>query len=282
MLRELCVAMAGLMLVGASAWADAPEKFTFKENVHVGQVVEIECTNNGKLINADNTQIRDHQYVKAKLTITQVKDGSATQMKVEVTPDSYNTRKQAYIKEERFTNALAGKTALVTRADDGTATIDQKVDDSETAEMDINFAEGVLAPDADMFPDHPVAVGDTWDAGPEFAVHSELDTKARGAAKLKLDWVKTINGRRVAQITESAAIVTENDNGDETDSEVSGVLRIDVAESQIVGADVNIKEHVQSKDGTKLSTYESQFSSCCGSELADKQKEKPQTQPAKP
>jgi len=281
MLRGIFAVFIGVMSAVSSALADEAEKYTFKENVKVGQVVEMESTGTGKLVNADNTQVRDHQYVKAKLTVTQVKDGSATQIKVETSPDSYNTRKLAYIKEEKFANALAGKTVVVTRADDGTATIDQKVEETETSEMDINYAEGMLAPDADLFPDHPVAVGDAWDAGPDFAVHSELDTKAKGAAKLKLDWVKTINGRQVAQISESAAIVTENEDGDETDSEISGVLRVDVAQSQIVGADVKIKQHFLSKDGAKLSNYESQFSCSCGSELADKQQVRPQTQPVK-
>jgi hypothetical protein len=79
-----------------------------------------------------------------------------------------------------------------------------------------------------MFPDHPVAVGDFWNATAKY----DLDMPPKkGDAILqwfRLDSVKTVNGRPIAHLTLSYAAVTHEDGGSVRVLEASGTALVDL------------------------------------------------------
>ena len=85
------IAAIFVCFVCRSAWAD--EKYTFHENVHVGDKTTIAVTNDYKVkststINGTSTvtDTRDYQNWKLTLTVLEQKNGSATRSRLRVAP----------------------------------------------------------------------------------------------------------------------------------------------------------------------------------------------------
>ena len=175
-MRTWVVCLACLAFVSAAARADT--KYMFRENVQVGQKLQGEMDYREHEVITDTTgtesstsDVETHEYMKATIEATQVKDGSATEMKIQVDPASFETQKKPGQAETRTPSPFIGREITMARQGDGTVANNFKGDVSGLATDILN---GWLGPDEDFFPDHPVAVGDSWDVSAKYAKHAEL------------------------------------------------------------------------------------------------------------
>jgi hypothetical protein len=238
--RTLVIVLGCLALVGSEAGADT--KYSFRENVHVGQKLQGEMDYHEHEVITDTTgtdsttsDVETHEYMKATIEATQVKDGSAIEMKIQVDPASFETRKKAGQAETRTPSPFIGRAITLARQDDGTVINDFRGDVSGLANDILN---GWLGPDEDFFPDQPVAVGDSWDVSAKYARHAELGPRDQLLTKCHLDWMKTIDGKKMAQITASSGIIRIDEDNLEGDDANSCIMLVDLAGSQIVKSDI--------------------------------------------
>ncbi|MGD0140605.1 MAG: hypothetical protein ABSD28_17190 [Tepidisphaeraceae bacterium] len=223
----------------ASAAAD--EKYTLHENLHVGQKVSnsihYECkvnstaTTNGKQTATNTTTALSW---KVTLTILDEKDGSAIRAQADVDPDSFDTAREGNGPEKRTPPAFAGKTVVLARHPDESISNDFP---GNAGDDDVDMLNNFITPDEDFYPDNPVAVGDTWDNTAKAARHAELGPNDRMASVCRLDWVKTIGGKQMAQISNSVAIIYHEDNNVEEDTSYTTTVLVDVAAGMIVKGD---------------------------------------------
>ncbi len=234
-------AILGLFITAAicrSAIAD--EKYTLHENLHVGQIVPFviayDCKVKSTATAGGNQTVTDTdsgQNWKVTLTIQAVKDGSDTRALAYVHPESFDTTIDAG-QEAKTSCPFAGKTITLTRHPDESFTNDfQGAADSDNVSMLNNF----LTPDADFYPDKPVAVGDIWDNSAKLARHLPLGPKDKLLSQCRLDWVKTLDGKRMAQVSNSVALVLREDGSVEEDMIYSTTNLVDLAAGMIVKCD---------------------------------------------
>jgi hypothetical protein len=219
----------------------ADENYTFHENLHVNQTVPVvmnyDCktklttTTNGSSEVTDST---DAHHWKLKLTILQQKDGSDTRCKAEIDPSSFDATKNAGADEKKTVCPFAGKPITLTRLADESFINDFS---GHASSDDTNLLNNFLCPDEDFYPDKPVAVGDVWDNSDKLSKHSTLGPKDQLLSQCRLDWVKTIDGKQMAQISNSLAIVYQEKGNLEEDWEGSAILLVDMSTQMIVKAD---------------------------------------------
>ena len=228
------VSAVGLLSVGVRpARADTSQTYTFKENLHVGQVIPCTVVNTATYTYPDsNTTSESKNYCKLTITTTEVKDGSTTACKVLVDPDSYVlTKNTGDLMTTKTPSAYCGKTISVRRRSDETVIDDFK---GNPDAQDKEIVDSCVDPDEDYFPDEPVSVGDTWDATAKARKHAELLPGDQFTAQVRLDWVKKIDGKMYASMTCASAVIRHNEDKSEDDQVFTSTFIVDVAAGQIV------------------------------------------------
>ena len=172
------------------------------------------------------------EHIKGTLTILEAKDGSATQSRIDVDPGCRDAHKVAGAAEETRPSPFAGKTITLTRHEDGTIDTDLK-----NNAADLGALTSVVDPDQDLFADHPVAVGDTWDVSQSERKTQGIGPKDKIIAKCRLDDVKVVDGRKMAEISCSMASIVTQEDKTELETELSFKFLIDAAQGLIVKLD---------------------------------------------
>jgi hypothetical protein len=211
------------------------------ENLHVGQKtpcaiaydfkVKSTATTNG---NATVTDTQTTDNWKLTLTTLAEKDGSSTQTRAEVDPASFDTTKIAGADAKKTPCPFAGKSIVLTRGTDESFSNDFP---GTASDDDTNILNSFLTPDEDLFPDKPVTVGQTWDNSDKMSKHTSLGARDQLLSKCRLDWVKTIDGKQMAQISSSVGIIYHEQGNVEEDVQYAATLLVDVAAGMIVKCD---------------------------------------------
>jgi hypothetical protein len=233
--------LAVVIMLGVFRISRADPTYSFHEKLHVGQKVSIaetyDCKNNYAWTTngvSTPTNSEDSYQWKVALTIQQVKDGSDVQATADVDPSSYSAKKEAGQDEKRTACPFIGKSVRLTRLADESFTNDYHGDAST---QDANIINNFLSPDEDYYPDKPVAVGDVWDNSVKLSKHALLGPNDQLLSECRLDWVKTIDGKPMAQISNSVAIVYHEDDNVEEAVEETATILVDMNSQMIVKAD---------------------------------------------
>jgi hypothetical protein len=234
-------AILGLFVtVAICGTAMADDKYTFRENLHVGQKVSFaiayDCKVKSNSTLSGNQTVTDSdsgQSWKVTLTVQDVKDGSDVRAQAYVDPESFDTAKDAG-QETKTPCPFAGKTITLVRHPNETLTNDFQ---GTAGTEDVNMLNNFITPDADLYPDKPVAIGEVWDDSAKVARHTPLGPKDQLLSECRLDWVKTIDGKQMAQVSNSVAIVFHEDGNVEEDLVYSTTNLIDLAAGMIVKCD---------------------------------------------
>jgi hypothetical protein len=229
------------LLVSLCAGARADQTYSFHEKVSSGQNIPemMTCSShtksttntNGKPQTTESDQV---QMLKAVVTVLEAKDGSATAIRADVDPSSYDTDRENGGAATKTPCSFAGHVVTLRRHPDESISNDFPGDADPT---DLDNLEGMLNPDEDFFPDAPVAVGDVWDVSDKLSKHSDLGPDDKLLAKCRLDWVRQINGKQFAQISCSCGTIRFEDDNVEDDIESSMKLLVDMAAGAIVSGD---------------------------------------------
>lgn len=247
-----------LAIVGAMAMcqsARAGQTYSLHENLHAGQRVTYVLTQDsndhsigtspdGKPIKTDTHELQSWTVTE---TVLAVNNGSATQARVDVAPGSFDAVHEAGQDEKRTACRFIGTPVILSQKADGSVADDYprppSANDIDEQNGDGLLLDGLLSPDELSYPEKAVAVGDTWDNSAKLAKTMGLGPKDHITASSKLDWVKEIGGRQIAQISASDVVTYHNDAGpdglaasDNTDT-VTEMMLVDIAAGMIVQDD---------------------------------------------
>ncbi len=161
-------------------------------------------------------------------------DGSSTRAEAVVDPDSVDTTKENGLEEKKTPCPFAGKKIILKRLPDETLSNDFQ---GNASSDDVSVLNSFITPDAIFYPDKPVAVGDVWDNSAKMAKDAMLGPKDQIKSVCRLDWVKVIDGKKMAQISNSQAIIYYEDGNVEEDVESSTTSLVDLAAQMIVRCD---------------------------------------------
>jgi len=221
--------------------ARADDAYTLHENLHADQKVSYAVTFDHKTkststTNGVATPTDTDTGISWKVTMTtqEARDGSAVRSQAAFDATSVDTSKSLLGHEVKTTCPYAGKTIGLTRHPDDSITDDFQ---GNASDDDSGMLDNFITPDQIWYPDQPVAVGDTWDNSAELAKYSSLGPKDQLISKCKLDWVKTIDGKQIAQISNSIATIYHEDGNVEEDMEGTAIQWVDIATGIIIKVD---------------------------------------------
>jgi hypothetical protein len=213
--------------------ARAADTYTIHENLHVGQKaryavtydykVKSTATTNG---NSTVTDTDSGLSWKVTLTVQDAREGSSIQSLAEFDPASFDTASEAGGPQAKTPCPFAGKSIVLKRLADDSVTNDFQL---KALDSDVSLLDGLMSPDEEWYPDNPVSVGDTWDDSAKAGKFASLGPKDQMLSKGRLDWVKTIDGKQVAHLTHSVAIVYHEDANVEEDVEFTMTQLVDIA-----------------------------------------------------
>jgi hypothetical protein len=185
--------------------AAAAGTYTIHEQVKPGQKITYVITqmatdhshgtNNGVPSVSDSTT---DQYWKVTETVLAAADGSATQARMEVDPDSFDVRRQDSQPQKKTPSPYIGWPVVVTLHADGSVTDDFPGNPDGD---DLELLHSIISPDAINYPDQPAAVGDTWDNTAKAFKGGGFGPNDHISSQCKLDGVKTSGGKQMARIS---------------------------------------------------------------------------------
>jgi hypothetical protein len=226
-------------LLCATAFAD--QTYTIHENLRAGEVAtfhvvsddksKTNSTTNGVQTNLNTDTIEDWTVT---LTVLDQKNGSSLRSKAEIDSTSFDGSADNGGAIKKTPCPYAGKAINLSRHPDETFSDDFS---GSAGDDDSNLLDNFMTPDEDFYPDHPIAVGQTFDCSDKVAKHSDLGPTDKLIAIGRLDWVKTINGRQMAQISVSVASAYHETGHIEEDVSSSLTLLVDIAAGMIVKSD---------------------------------------------
>jgi hypothetical protein len=239
-MKKMILLVAMVMAVAARS-AVAGDTYTLRENAQVAHketwvmsfdhMVKSTSTTNGVPTVTDTDTGCSW---KLTLTVIAVRDGSALRMLAKMDPDSVDTTKTAGGALEQKACPYDGQPILVMRQHDDSLANDFQGNASDDDSVLLN---GFIAPDEEWYADKPVAVGDTWECGAKVAKYASLGPKDQLKCTGRLDWVKTINGKQMAQVTNIVSAIYHEDGNVEEDVEFTMTQLVDLASGSIVKAD---------------------------------------------
>lgn len=219
----------------------ADQKYTIHENLHVGEVATFHVTSDdkSKTVSTTNgisspTDTDTAEDWTVTLTVLEQKNGSSLRSKADVSADSFDTESDNGAAPKKTACPYAGKSITLSRHPDETFSDDFT---GTAPDDDSNLLDNFMTPDEDYYPDEPVAVGDTFDCSSKISRHSGLGPNDKLMAVGRLDWVKTIRGKQMAQISMSIASVYHEGGHVEEDVSASLTLLVDVGAGMIVKSD---------------------------------------------
>jgi hypothetical protein len=227
---------------GSSSGTSVPaELITIRENLHPGQKVVYVWTDHYRV--KSNATANDplmpkdadtgHSW-KLTLTIHEVKDGSAIRSTADVDTQSFDTSKDDAGNETKTPTAYAGKSIGLMRHPDESLTNDFQ---GNASDDDVDLINNFVTPDAEWYPEKPVAVDETWDDSAKVAKYALLGPNDTITSKGRLDWVKWLNGKQIAQISHSVAIIYHEANNIEEDYTFTGTQLVDLASGVTIKID---------------------------------------------
>ncbi len=233
------------LLVCGPALADE-EKYTFHEALKPGDVVVAEIaiedhenvttTQEGK--SEVDSSVTRHAW-KLEETILAVKAGSSTRTRIKVAAGSVDAARASADADETVTPCPYVREDVIVERH-----LDDAITDDFTGEAgpdDTNDLHDVLNPDQNWFPDKPVAVGDSWDISAKIAKQYNLEKGDTTKFDCRLDWVKTIDGRRTAQVSSTGRILQHSGGRVELSTEQQTTMLIGVADGLILQFDQTSK-----------------------------------------
>jgi len=233
-----------LALISAAMFcqsAMAAETYIIRENLHPGDKAQdamtyvcktkSTSTTNGNAIVTD-TETR-HEW-KLALTVQDGRDGSSINTLAQLDPESVDLEKDAGGPEQKTTCPFVGKAIILTRHPDGSLANSFQ---GSASDEDVSLLNNFVTPDAEYYPDKPVAVGDTWDDSAKVAKFAPLGPGDQVTSQGRLDWVKIIGGKQIAQITNAGTVTYHEDGNVQEIEEMTITSLVDIASGITIKCD---------------------------------------------
>lgn len=236
------IVLFALLLLLTSRPAGAEQTYTLKIHTTPGDRWAFDVTSAIKqtgevTANGQRAQAIDQSATerrKGTIEIINVADGKPTAMKITFDAESSTTGSLNGQPAPAF--GLAGKRVTLRRDAGGAVTNDltEQPDPQTLAELN-----RMIEPDTSVYPTHPVAVNDEWDADTAGLVKQfQLGSDDKVSMKCKLLAIKDLDGRQVADVSVTGQIVKHDQGFIETTTTLGGVSRVDLLTGQVMAADI--------------------------------------------
>lgn len=222
----------------------AQQTYTLKPRSHVGDRWAIDVNNSiqqkGTVTADGQPQPIDQsgtQQRKGAMEIQSVGDEMPTAIRIKYDIESKNSGTLGGQAAPAF--SLVGRTITVRREANGQITNDlpQQPDEQTLSEL-----ARLLDPDLSIYPAHPVAVGDEWDAdSTALARQFQLGADDKVAMKCTLRRIADLDGHQVAEIALIGEVVKHDQGFIATTTHLNGMSRIDLATGQTLDAEMTGK-----------------------------------------
>ncbi|MGA3066105.1 MAG: hypothetical protein ABSF29_04575 [Tepidisphaeraceae bacterium] len=229
------------ILLLAAGQASAAATYDLRENVSVGQTFRVQMDNHRHLRSSTTTagkttrsDIQYRQFMISTITVLAEENGSATQIRVKVDPDSHNSQTDSG-GMKLIDCSFAGQTVTLRRRSDESVANDFA---GQPDPNDLDNLNSLLDPDADFYPDHPVAVGEVWDVSAKVSRHAGLGPNDQLMAQCRLDSVSNIDGKEIAQLSCSCGTILQEEGNLEEDMEWTATMQVDIAKGEITYSDL--------------------------------------------
>lgn len=219
--------------------SQAGDRWAFDVTSSINQKGTVTANGQPEPIDQSAMQVR-----KGTLEILAAQDCLPTTVRVKYDLDSKNSGTLAGQAAPPF--SLVGRTITVRRGANGQITNDlaQQPDEPSQAEL-----ARLLDPDLSVYPRHPVAVGDEWDAdSASLARQFQLGPDDKVSMKCTFRGVADFEGRQVAEIALIGQVTKHDEGFITTATHLDGISRIDLATGQILDQDMTGK---MSSHGTR-------------------------------
>lgn len=242
--RRTFIPAALMILMAGASQLFAAQSYTLKPRSQPGDKWAFDVSNSisqkGQVTVNGQPQPIDQsamQRRKGVLEILSVADDMPTAVRVKYDLESKNSGTLAGQAAPPF--ALVGRTVTVRRSADGQVTNDlpEQPDEQSQAEL-----ARLLDPDLSVYPAHPVAVGDEWDAdNAALARQFQLGPDDKVSMKCKLRGIQNLDGRQVADVGLSGQVIKHDQEFIVTTTHLEGQCEIDLATGQTLESDITGK-----------------------------------------
>lgn len=239
------------VVCGQAAFSLAGQTFTLKIRSRPGDQFAFDVSSSikqkGQIVSNGLSQPIDQsatQRRKGTMQVIAVENDLPTAIRVTFASDSSNKGTLGGQPAPPF--PLAGKSVNLRRDKNGQVTNDlaEQPDDQTLAEL-----QRMLDPDLSVYPNHPVAVGDEWEADSDaLARQFQLNPGDKVTLKCRFRAVQNLDGHNVAELALNGEVVKHDQGFIVTTTRLDGVSLIDLASGETVRSDMTGK---MSSRGTK-------------------------------
>jgi hypothetical protein len=232
--------------VAASSAAAPSQKYTLKYTPRVGDRVAYEqsldltlsYTAAGEANNRSITRsvkVHGQVAVDSEEVVQLGNDGTPTAKRVAFGGDSWSTTQTNDRPPQRTRLLYAGRTVNFRVGADGNVEQDFGV---RPGKNELRFLREVMRGRSAALPDHPVAVGERWQANDALRAIMDLKPDDPVSTFYTLKSVRTVDGRQVAEIAVSAGVIRSNGRGFNEEMSLEGTNVVDVATGVTVRSDL--------------------------------------------
>jgi hypothetical protein len=177
------------------------------------------------------------EHLYGHFTVTAEVGGTPTAMTITFNSDSSTIENGgAGVPASSAKSPLAGRTLHIAMDQEHHFIDDFRGDLDDDARDELR---SYLVPDADLFPDHPVAIGDFWDASAKMAADEPLKKGDLLKQWCRLDSVTKVDGHSMAHLTSSYAMLSHDDPQSVRISKGSGTVTVDLDRGAVTDFTVN-------------------------------------------
>ena len=197
--------------------------------------MRVNTSDNGNR-HVEQSQKTHSQLVVNSEEVLEMRDAIASVKRVIFGKDCWSTTQTNDKPERKSRSVYADKTVTFKLNRDDTVDQDFGV---KPGKQEARFLREVMLGRSSGYPDHPVAVGDRWKSDESMRVLMDLDKEDVVSTVYSLKSIKTVAGRRVAEVHVSAGVIKSSKEGSNQELSLEGVRFIDLETGVTLKSDVN-------------------------------------------
>jgi hypothetical protein len=221
------------------------QRVSYAQSVDLSLSYTAAGTNNNRSIE-QSVAAHSQVVVDSEETLELGGDGTPVAKRVVFGPNCWSSEQRNTEPAEKRRLVYAGKTVNFRVAADGSIEQDFGV---KPGRQEMKFLREVMRGRAPALPDHPVSVGERWQNDDAMRTLMDLAPADTVSTVFTLKSIREQDGRRVAEIGLSAAVIKANARGFNEEISIEGAALVDVQTGLSLRSDLVGQETVSARVG---------------------------------